>query len=195
MRMKFNRSSQLVLVSAVSLLAAGLVTACGTLTVDFVYVTSAKAAGPNNYGEVDVFEMNSESGCMRQIPTSPFPSGGRNPVAEAVSADSRSLRGESGRQHHRPVRHRQRRQALSAEHRQHAGSLSAGGGSDRQLPLVVGHLPAAADLLHSRAVLGSVAVFPILSAAQATALSAARSPQTHWDRPWPTPASAPITGR
>ncbi|MGA8731099.1 MAG: beta-propeller fold lactonase family protein [Terracidiphilus sp.] len=89
--MKFNRSSQLVLVSVVSLLVAGLVTACGTLTVDFVFVTSAKAAGPNNYGEVNVFEVNSESGFMRQIKTSPFPSGGRNPVAEGVSADSTTL--------------------------------------------------------------------------------------------------------
>ena len=84
MRMKFNKSSQLLLVSAASLLVAGLLTACETLTVDFVYVTSAKAAGTNNYGEIDVFEINSESGFMRQIPTSPFPSGGRNPVADAV---------------------------------------------------------------------------------------------------------------
>jgi DNA-binding beta-propeller fold protein YncE len=91
MRMKFNKSGQLLLVSAASLLAASLVTACGTLTVDFVYVTSAKAAGTNNYGEVDVFEVNSESGNMRQIPTSPFPSAGRNPVAEAVSTDFLSL--------------------------------------------------------------------------------------------------------
>jgi 6-phosphogluconolactonase (cycloisomerase 2 family) len=59
--------------------------------VDFVYVTCAKAAGPNNYGEVDVFEVNSESGHMRQIPTSPFPSAGRNPVAEAVSVDNANL--------------------------------------------------------------------------------------------------------
>jgi len=95
MRMKFTRSSQLVLVSAASLLAASLVTACSqltqTLTVDFVYVASAKAAGANSYGEIDVFEINSESGRMRQIPTSPFPSQGRNPVAEAVSADYGSL--------------------------------------------------------------------------------------------------------
>ena len=91
MRMRFNRSGQLVLVSVFSLLAAGLVTACGTLTVDFVYVSSAKAAGTNNYGEIDVFEVNSESGKMRQIPTSPFPSGGRNPVAEAVSSDFTTL--------------------------------------------------------------------------------------------------------
>jgi DNA-binding beta-propeller fold protein YncE len=91
MRMKFNKSSQLLLVSAASLLVAGLMTACGTLTVDFVFVASSKAAGPNNYGEIDVFEINSESGSMRQIPTSPFPSGGRNPVAEAVSSDNTNL--------------------------------------------------------------------------------------------------------
>jgi 6-phosphogluconolactonase len=92
MRMKFNKSRQLLLVSAASLLAATLVTACNsTLTIDFVYVASSKAAGPYNYGEVDVFEINSESGFMRQIPTSPFPSGGRNPVAEAVSTDLKSL--------------------------------------------------------------------------------------------------------
>ncbi len=91
MRMKFNKSSQLLLVSAASLLVAGLITACGTLTVDLVYVATSKAAGPNNYGEIDVFEINSESGYMRQIPTSPFPSGGRDPVAEATSADNINL--------------------------------------------------------------------------------------------------------
>jgi 6-phosphogluconolactonase (cycloisomerase 2 family) len=91
MRMKFNKSSQLLLVSAASLLVAGLITACGTLTVDFVYVASSRAAGPNNYGEIDVFEINSESGFMRQIPSSPFPSGGRDPVAEAVSSDNTNL--------------------------------------------------------------------------------------------------------
>jgi len=89
--MRLNKSSQLVLASAASLIAAGLLTACGTLTVDFVYVTSAKAAGPNNYGEIDVFEINSESGRMRTIPASPFPSGGRNPVAETVSPDNTNL--------------------------------------------------------------------------------------------------------
>ncbi len=95
MRMKFNKSSQLLLVSAASLLVASLLTACSqftqTLTVDFVYVASSKAAGANNYGEIDVFEVNSESGRMRQIPASPFPSGGRYPIAEAVSSDNSSL--------------------------------------------------------------------------------------------------------
>jgi len=91
MRMKFNKSSQLLLVSVASLLVAGLVTACGTLTVDFVFVASSQAAGPNNYGQINVFEINRESGFMRQIPTSPFPSGGRNPVAEAISTDNSNL--------------------------------------------------------------------------------------------------------
>ena len=95
MRMKFNKSSQLILVSAASLLAATLVTACSqftqTLTVDFVFVTSSKALGADNYGLLDVFEVNSESGAMRQIPASPFPSGGRNPVAEATSTDNGNL--------------------------------------------------------------------------------------------------------
>jgi 6-phosphogluconolactonase (cycloisomerase 2 family) len=95
MRMKFNKSRQLVLVSAASLLGATLITACSqftqTLTVDFVFVVSSKAAGSNQYGNIDVFEINSESGAMRQIPSSPFPSGGRNPVAEAVSSDSSNL--------------------------------------------------------------------------------------------------------
>lgn len=95
MRMKFNKSSQLLLVSAASLLAATLVTACSqftqTLTVDFVYVVCSKAAGANDYGNIDVFEINSESGRMRQIPSSPFPSAGRNPVAAVVSTDYGSL--------------------------------------------------------------------------------------------------------
>jgi 6-phosphogluconolactonase len=95
MRMKLKKSSQLMLVSVASLLTASLVTACSqftqTLTVDFVYVASSKAFGSNQYGLIDVFEINSESGRMRQIPTSPFPSGGRDPVAEAVSANYDSL--------------------------------------------------------------------------------------------------------
>ena len=91
MRMKLNKPIQLLAISAASLLAASFLSACATLTVDFVYVSSAKAAGPNNYGEINVFEINSESGRMRQIITSPFPSGGRNPVAEAVSPDQADL--------------------------------------------------------------------------------------------------------
>jgi 6-phosphogluconolactonase len=95
MRMKFNKPTHLLAISAASLLASTFLSSCSqfsqTLTVDFVYVSSAKAAGANNYGEIDVYEINSESGRMRQIPSSPFPSGGRNPVSEAVSPDQADL--------------------------------------------------------------------------------------------------------
>ena len=95
MRMKLNKSSQLVLVSAAGILAATLVTACSqfteTKTIDFVYVASSKAAGADNYGEINIFEINSESGKMRQIPASPVPSGGRYPISEAVTTDFSSL--------------------------------------------------------------------------------------------------------
>ncbi len=92
MRMKFNNPIQLLAVSAVepagSLFADRMRhTYCGLRLCEL----SAMAAGPNNYGEIDVFEINSESGRMRQIHTSPFPSGGRNPVAEAVSPDHANL--------------------------------------------------------------------------------------------------------
>ena len=83
MRMKFNKSSHLVLVGAASLLAASILTACSqltqTLTVDFVYVASTKAAGANNFGEINVFEINSESGRMRQIPSFAIPFAGARP--------------------------------------------------------------------------------------------------------------------
>ena len=91
MRMKFNKSRRQLLVPALSLLVAGLMTACGTDTTDYVFVTSAKAAGSNSYGEINSFEINKVSGAMRQIPTSPFLSEGRNPVAEAVSSDNANL--------------------------------------------------------------------------------------------------------
>lgn len=95
MLMKFNKTGQLILVAAASVGVSGLLSACnqiyGTLTADFVYVSTAKAEGPDNYGEIDVLEVNSQSGRMRSIPASPFPSGGRNPVAEAPAPDSLSL--------------------------------------------------------------------------------------------------------
>ncbi|MGC9158044.1 MAG: lactonase family protein [Terracidiphilus sp.] len=89
--MKFNRLSQLLVVSAASLLVAGLMAGCITNTLDFVYVASSKAAGSFYNGEIDVFEINYVSGYMRQIPFSPFPSGGRNPVAEVVAPDNQAL--------------------------------------------------------------------------------------------------------
>ena len=79
--MKFGKVGQVVLVSAIALVVASLFTACGTLTVDFLFVPTNKQTP----GQVQVYEVNSESGALRTIPSSPFPSGGRDPIAEAVS--------------------------------------------------------------------------------------------------------------
>lgn len=92
MRMKFNKTGQLLLVSAAALLLSATISAClGTLSVDFIFVACSKAAGPNNYGELDVLEVDSQSGSLKPISTSPFFSQGRNPVAEVVSHDSQYL--------------------------------------------------------------------------------------------------------
>ncbi len=85
--MKFGKPGQITLVSAIALMVATLFTACGTLNVGFLFVATNKQAP----GQIEVYEVNSESGALRTIPTSPFPSGGRNPVAEVVSPDFKNL--------------------------------------------------------------------------------------------------------
>jgi len=85
--MKFGKVGQVGLVSAIALLVATLFTACSTLTVGFLFVATTKQSP----GQMEVYEVNSESGVLRAIPTSPFPSGGRNPIAEAADASSENL--------------------------------------------------------------------------------------------------------
>jgi 6-phosphogluconolactonase len=85
--MKFGKISQIGLVSAGALLVATAFSACSSLTVGFMFVSTTK----NTPGQIEVYEVNSESGVARTIPTSPFPSGGRNPLAEAVSPDSQNF--------------------------------------------------------------------------------------------------------
>jgi 6-phosphogluconolactonase len=85
--MKFGKVGQVGLVSAIALVVATLFTACGTLTVGFLYVATNKQTP----GQIEVYEVNTESGSLRTIPTSPFPSGGRDPIAEAVSPNFDNL--------------------------------------------------------------------------------------------------------
>ena len=77
------------------LLAAASVTAvalalgsCGASnTVDFLYVTS----NLQNPGQINVYKVDSLSGALVQIPDSPYPSGGRNPVYEVSSPNGKNL--------------------------------------------------------------------------------------------------------
>jgi 6-phosphogluconolactonase len=54
-----------------------LILSCGASnTIDFLYVTS----NLQNPGQINAYEVNSQSGALYQIADSPYPSGGRNPV-------------------------------------------------------------------------------------------------------------------
>jgi 6-phosphogluconolactonase len=87
-RMKFGKVGQVGLVSAIALGVATLFTACSsTLTVGFLFVATNKQTP----GQIEVYEVDSESGSLRTIPTSPFPSGGRNPIAEVAAPNFKNL--------------------------------------------------------------------------------------------------------
>ncbi|MGA8110322.1 MAG: beta-propeller fold lactonase family protein [Acidobacteriaceae bacterium] len=77
------------------LLAAGATAAVGLLmvscgasnTIDFLYVIG----NLDNPGQINVYEVNSQSGALYQIADSPYPSGGRNPVYEVSAPNGLSL--------------------------------------------------------------------------------------------------------
>ena len=77
------------------LLAAGATAALGLLmvscgasnTIDFLYVIG----NLDNPGQINVYEVNSQSGALYQIADSPYPSGGRNPVYEVSAPNGLSL--------------------------------------------------------------------------------------------------------
>ncbi|MGB6157076.1 MAG: beta-propeller fold lactonase family protein, partial [Acidobacteriaceae bacterium] len=65
-----------------------LILSCGASnTVDFLYVTS----NLQSPGQINAYEVNSESGAIHQIADSPYPSGGRNPVYEVASPTGLNL--------------------------------------------------------------------------------------------------------
>ena len=88
MRMKLSKFGRIALASVVSLGLGFGTTACGpSNTIDFLYVTASK----QNPGQISVYKVDSEAGTLYQIPDSPYPSGGRNPVADVASANGKNL--------------------------------------------------------------------------------------------------------
>jgi 6-phosphogluconolactonase len=86
--MKLSKSGQRLLAIAVSIGIAVGITSCGqSNTVDFLFVTASK----NNPGQIAVYYVDQESGALTQIPSSPYNSGGRNPVAEVTSPNGKYL--------------------------------------------------------------------------------------------------------
>src|SRR5271154_2872634 len=89
--MKFRKLGRATLAAVMSLGAAAAFTACGTTgthnTVDYVYVTNTR----NTPGQVNVYYADSQSGGLHQIPDSPYPSGGSNPVALVTAPNFKYL--------------------------------------------------------------------------------------------------------
>ncbi len=81
--MKFRKPGQILLAVAASAFVGLGLTSCGqSNTIDFLYVTANKNTPQ---GQVAAYWVDQESGAINQIPDSPYPSGGENPVAEVAS--------------------------------------------------------------------------------------------------------------
>ena len=86
--MKFRKFGRASLAAVVSLGMAAGISACGiSNTVDYVYVINSK----QNPGLVYVYDADSQSGALTPISNSPYPSGGRNPVAVVTSPNYKNL--------------------------------------------------------------------------------------------------------
>lgn len=86
--MKFSKTGQGLLAAAVSIgIGFGIISCGQSNTIDYLYVTASK----NNPGQISVYRVDQESGALTQIPDSPYPSGGRNPVAEVTSPNGANL--------------------------------------------------------------------------------------------------------
>lgn len=88
--MKFSKVSQLVLVSALGLAVATLLSGCLLVSIDYVYVADSAGNTPGSAGQIQTFATDANSGALRQI-SKPISSGGNTPVALATTADFANL--------------------------------------------------------------------------------------------------------
>src|ERR1700739_200108 len=93
--MKFSKLRQLLLVSAIGLVVATLLSGCQLVTIDFVFlatsassITGSKSTCPN--GEIETYAVDSESGAIRTAQPQVC-SGGTTPVALALSPGYQNL--------------------------------------------------------------------------------------------------------
>src|SRR5258708_1035796 len=92
-RMKFNKLSQLLLVSGAGLLVATLLTACQLVTIDYLYIAGT-ASKTSSGGGIQVLAVDSQSGALRfaaGTDKAAIDTGGASPVAMATTADFANL--------------------------------------------------------------------------------------------------------
>jgi YVTN family beta-propeller protein len=88
--MKFSKLSQLFLVSTIGLLLAILLTSCEIVTIDYVFVASSAGSGSGSAGQIQTYDVDSESGALRSGAPA-VSSGGSVPVSMAVTSDYANL--------------------------------------------------------------------------------------------------------
>ncbi len=91
--MKFNKLSQLFLVSGIGLLVATLLTACQLVTIDYLYVAGTDSKSTSG-GGIQVLAVDSQSGALRfaaGTDKAAIDAGGSSPVAMATSSDFANL--------------------------------------------------------------------------------------------------------
>jgi len=88
--MKFNKLSQLFLVSILGLMVATLLTSCAYVTIDYVFIANSAGSGSGSTGQIQTFDADSSTGALRSGQPA-VPSGGNNPVAMAATADYSNL--------------------------------------------------------------------------------------------------------
>ncbi len=88
--MKFNKLSQLALVSAIGLLVSTLLAGCYLITIDYVYVAASEGTAASSPGEVYAYAADGQSGAIRTV-LAPVLTGGTQPVSMALTSDNANL--------------------------------------------------------------------------------------------------------
>jgi 6-phosphogluconolactonase len=90
--MKFSQIRRITQATVLSL-AIGLgMSACSEdYTIDYLYVTAARALPSTTDGAVSAYKVDNQSGALTQIVDSPYDSGGIYPVAIALSPNNQAL--------------------------------------------------------------------------------------------------------
>jgi 6-phosphogluconolactonase (cycloisomerase 2 family) len=88
--MKFSKVSQLVLVSALGLAAAYLLSGCLLVSIDYLFVADSAGNTAGSAGQIQTFAVDADTGAVRLI-NKAVSSGGSSPVALATTGDFANL--------------------------------------------------------------------------------------------------------
>ncbi len=88
--MKFNKLSQLFMVSALGLAVATLLTSCDIVTIDYIFVADSAGSSAGSAGQIQTFDSDNSTGALR-LGQPTVASGGANPVSMTVTSDYANL--------------------------------------------------------------------------------------------------------